>query len=340
MNENLIDRIISGYQLIKYNNIFYKLIKPTIDLKIAANILRQDTYNDNLYSGLLSKENLKDFLVSSGIISDNFDEQLKITEKRLEKAKIDLFKNFYSPKLKSKAKNTIKSLNHTINTAYSQKHAFDFLSLENYCDNIKNEFIIAKTLYDKHDDLVFDNYPNICYVKFNDIAQIIASNLISVSEYKRIARSEEWRKIYSPSYSSIFPGSASEYSEEQKALLNITRMYDKIYEHPECPEQDLIEDDDALDGWMLYHQEQNKKQKMEKGVDKSLGKHAGAGEVFVMTGQNQEDINKVLELNSQAALNKIKSRTSIEEGKVLEDTEFSDTRNEIRQKIMELNKRK
>ena len=49
---------------------------------------------------------------------------------------------------------------------------------------------------------------------------------------------------------------------------------------------------------------------------------------------------KLIEYLDKGLKNKIKSRTSIEEGKVLEDTEFSDTRNEIRQKIMELNKRK
>ena len=66
-------------------------------------------------------------------------------------------------------------------------------------------------------------------------------------------------------------------------------MYSKIYEHPECPEDAIIEDDDALDGWMLNQQKENKKQKMEKGVDNLLGKKGQkAQEVFLMAKNEEE----------------------------------------------------
>ena len=341
MDDDLINRIISGYQLIKYNKKIYKLAKPGTDLKIAANILYQEQYEENLFSNFVLKQDINNILISSGIIAKDFEEKLNITEKSLEKAKIDLFKNFYTPSQKNKAKNRISAISKALNQAYSEKHSFDFLILENYCENIKNEYIIANSLYVyDHQNLVFKNYPNIDYVLFNEITQNISKNIISVTEYKKLARSEEWRKIYSAGDVNIFSGPTSEYTEEQKALISISKMYDKIYEHPECPDQEIIEDDDALDGWMLHHQQENKRRKIEKGVDKSLGKHAGAGEVFLMAGNNQQEINQVMELNSPQALNKINARTKIAAGQQVEDVDFDDTRNEIRQKIQELNQRK
>lgn len=339
--ETLVNRIISGYQYITVKQSVYKLVNPDIHLKVAADILYKQHYQDNLYEDFILKENVLDILVSTETISSTFQDDIKVTEKRLETAKIDLYKNFSVIKNRAKYKNTIASLNKILNEAYAKKHSLDFLTLEHYCENLKNEYIICNTLYDRNDNLVFDDYPNIDYTLFNTITHAIAYQVIPVSTYKKIARNECWKKIYSNStISEIFKGVASEYTEEQKAILSVSKMYDKIYEHPECPDEAIIEDDDALDGWMLDQQRKNKKQKQEKGVDKLLGKGAGAGEVFMMSGNKKEDIEEIMELNSPAALAKIQARTSLQEGQVVQDNEFSDTRTEIRQQIAELNKRK
>jgi len=338
--ERLIHRIISGYQHLKVENSLYKLLSPDINFKVAADILYQENYEENLFSDFILKENILQVLISTETIDETFEDNLKVTEKRLEKAKIDLYKNFINKASRVKFKNTIASVNKTLNEAYSKKHSLDFLTLEHYCENLKNEYLICHTLYDHNNKLVFDNYPNIDYTLFNSIMHKIASQIISVADYKRIARSESWRKIYANSSSEVFSGSAVDYTEEQKAILSISKMYDKIYEHPECPSEDIIEDDDALDGWMLEQQRKNKQQKTEKGVDKTLGKGAGAQEVFLMTGRDKENIESVMEMNSPAALEKIKARTNIKKGQTIQEFDFKDTQDELRQKLVELNQRK
>ena len=192
---------------------------------------------------------------------------------------------------------------------------------------------------DQDDNLIFENYPNINHILFNNIAQKIAQNIIPVSKYKEIVKNDNWRKLYNSNPTNIFNRSASEHTEEQKAILSIHHMYNKIYEHPECPEDSIIDDDDALDGWMLNQQKENKKQKMEKGVDNLLGqKGRNATEVFLMA-KNDEEYEEINELNSPQALAKIKARMSLKPGETKSDGQFADTQMEARNKIAELNKR-
>jgi len=331
--ERLINRIICGYQYITFKDVIYKLANPSTDTKVAADNLYDRTYQDNLFSQFILKENIDSVLIQTEVITDSHDKDLSLTEKQLEKAKINLYKMFFHKKENEKYRKQIRSLSKLINESYNRKHSLDFLTLEHYCENIKNEYIISQTLSDNN-NYIFKEYPN--------ITQLIAQNVIPVDDYKRIARGDAWRKIYTAENNNIFSCSASEYTEEQKALLSISRMYDKVYSHPECPDERIIEDDDALDGWMLYQQEENKKKSKQEGVSKTLGKAKNADEVFLMApdSRDTEHLQSIMDLNSPAALRRMDTRTTkLQQGVDIEDTYLPDTQAEIKQQLMEMNKK-
>ena len=104
----------------------------------------------------------------------------------------------------------------------------------------------------------------------------------------------------------------------------------------------IIEDDDALDGWMLHQQEENRRKSKQEGVSKTLGKAQNADEVFVMAPdhKDKEHIESIMELNSPAALRRIDTRTTkLEKGVDIEDTYLPDTQAEIKQQLREMNKK-
>ncbi len=337
--DTLINRIISGYQFIEIKDNLYKLVSPTVDLKMAADYLYHKTYQDNLFSSFIPKEDIQYLLISTNMIPADIDQQIKTTEKTLENAKIQYYKQFFQTSVKTRNQKKIRSIEALLHKAYSDKQYLDFLTLEHYCENIKNEYLLCKTLMDQDDNLIFEDYPNINHILFNNIAQEIAQNIIPVNKYKQIVKSDVWRKLYNSNPTNVFARSASQHTEEQKAILSINQMYSKIYEHPECPDDAIIEDDDALDGWMLNQQKENQKQKMEKGVDNLLGKKGQkAQEVFLMA-KNEEEYEAINQLNSPQALAKIKARTSLKPGETKSDEQFTDTQMEIRNRIAELNKK-
>jgi len=188
-------------------------------------------------------------------------------------------------KAKKQYRAQIKSLQDQINDLYNLKHYLDFLTLEKHCENLSYEYIIANTLY-YHDtnSLVF-NYSNLNNVDsnlFNNLINMISNSLIDVSTLKKIVISEYWRSYYSNNRDNIFSYPASEYTEEQKSLMNLSTMYESIYQHPECPRDEIIQDEDALDGWMVIQKEKNKKEKAKKGVsDKMSSKVKDSNQIFI-----------------------------------------------------------
>lgn len=87
-------------------------------------------------------------------------------------------------------------------------------------------------------------------------------------------------------------------SDEQQSLLSWSLMYDKIYESPDCPSDDIIHDDDMLDGWILVQKEERKKNMKQQEAKGALNeKVQNSDEVFIVA-ETKEDAEKVDALNS------------------------------------------
>ena len=66
-----------------------------------------------------------------------------------------------------------------------------------------------------------------------------------------------------------------------KILCSFSRMYDSVYKNTECPSDDVIQDDDMLDGWFIQQtKEQEERQKEKLSEDKlSHLKHGNGQEL-------------------------------------------------------------
>lgn len=335
-NEKLVHRILSGKLIFVFDDIFYELRKPSLDIKMEADFLYSSIYEDNLYNdNFLSVEDVENLLIELNILYYDSKKILQKIEKSLENTKVDLFQNYFDTTKRAKIKNRLTNLKSDIDSIYSKQHSLDFLTLEHYCDNSRHEFIISHTLYNKNNELIFE-YNNIDYVKFNNIVSTISKYMIDVSTYKKLARCDYWRNYWSNNKTNVISGTVSEWSEEQKSLVNISCMYDKIYEHPECPQDDIINDDDALDGWMIFQKQKNDLQKKEKGVDSMLtGKIKNSSEVFLMAG-NKDQAQDILGLNNKESLNIVKTKvdTVMTRGNV-RDGELPDVKQRLMQQLRE-----
>ena len=338
--EKNVNRILSGKQLIEYQDILYELRSPSMNIKLKASMLYDKTYEDNLYSdSFILEDSAEDLLLDLNILYPQYKADLSSIEKKMENLKVDLFTFFFDRTKKAKYKAELVSSKKRYNEIYVLSHSLDFLTLENYCSNIKNEFIISNSLYHyETNDLVFQK-DTLDYDLFNNIINKISSNILDIETLKAIARSDFWRNYYSINKNHLLPYSIVDFSEEQKAILSISTMYDRVYEHPECPEKEIIEDDDALEGWMIRQQRENKKQKQEKGVNNILNsdKMKKAGEVFLMAS-TVEERNDILSLNTQesAARRQNKVDTVLNSAGPTRDAELPDVKQDIRNKLKEL----
>ena len=116
-------------------------------------------------------------------------------------------------------------------------------------------------------------------------------------------------------------------------------MYDNAYQSMDCPSDEVFEDDDMFDGWMIDQRRNQEKQQKQKETDTLNNVPDKAQEVFV-TATSREDANKIYDMNTPTARKIIKQRAeTIEasdgrvEAQSLLDTQI-ELRNQQREEYM------
>jgi hypothetical protein len=177
-------------------------------------------------------------------------------------------------------------------------------------------------------------------VKFLDkIISEIYDHAIDPGTIKKIVRFDLWKSLWNISKENIFKGSAKDWTDEQKSLVNFSKVLDSIREHPECPSEDILDDDDALDGWILYqNQKSEKEKKKQQLLDKYNLQDKKAGEVFVLTSDKNEK-QEIYNLNDNQTNKDIKNMIKIttESDKPIKWSELPHVKRELQQQIKQKN---
>lgn len=339
MNDNdrelLLYRIISGKSIFFYSNEEYILLSPTLDIKYKASLMYDNIINEEKYQEWFREDNAEYVMISLGIWTIHTKKHLSDFETLLDNLKVELFNNFMMPSKTKDIRKKIKQTKENIAKIYSSKNNFMSHTLEGYASSVKNEYIICKTLY-KNNKLVFDTNDAKSYTLFNNLVHHIDKNMITTEQFKELSRSSLWRGYWNAGKNNIFNKSVSLLTDEQKALLNISRMYDNIYEHPDCPDDKIIEDDDALDGWMIVQKRKNDNDKKKAQFDAANPQLKDAGEVFVMSS-SKEDIDSVVSMNTLEAKSSMQEKFAyINDKKMVEDGELPDVRRDVKSALFQM----
>lgn len=335
--ELLLYRIISGKSIFYYDNERYILYAPSLDIKYEASLIFDNIINEEKYHDWIREENALKIMMSLGLWNQFTDRGIQDLNKKLDDLKVELFSNFMIPTKTKTIRQKLKNTKDSLNKIYVSKQTFFSNTLEGYASSIKNEYIICNTLY-KDNELVFgynNNYKS--YTLFNSLVQYIDSMLITTEAFKKLARSDAWRAYWNAcKHNNLFDKPSINLTDEQRALINISKMYDNIYEHPECPDDKILDDDDALDGWMIIQKRKNDKQKKQAQFDESNPRLKNAGEVFLMAS-DQEDIESISEMNSVEGKAILKEKMQFIEARgQVDDGELPDVRRDVQQAISAL----
>jgi len=97
------------------------------------------------------------------------------------------------------------------------------------------------------------------------------------------------------------------------------------------PEDNIIDDDDAFDGWMILQRRENEKNRNKQRAEKMLGNKLGkAGEVFLMAG-SKEEAQSIYGLNDPVSQNIIKERNQavFNSDKAINETSLPDVQRNL-----------
>lgn len=307
-----LSRILSGFYLFLYNNTKYKLVYPDIDIKYQAELYAEQEYENNKFNDWISDDTIIDSLVSIGIWTYNGDDNLKNLEKQMDDLKVDIYKNFLNPtKLKS-LRRTLNNIRNGFNRQYSIRHSLDQYTLNGYSQQLKNQYILINSIYDENNKRIFTDINDTDYKFLTVLSNTISENIIDMDTFRAIARNDVWRNYWSANSDNLFDKAVVNWTDEQKTLVVLTKMYDSAYQHPECPPDLVFEDDDMFDGWMIIQKRENEKNRNKNRTEKLLeGKKLDkAGEVFLVANSKEEAQN-IYDLNDHSSRHIIRERENV-----------------------------
>lgn len=310
-NDKLLSRIIAGFLYVEYDNKLYILKQPSSSIKYKADLLYDKIYQDNLYSDWLLLQDTEFVLEENGIWKLQNNEVLKQIGDRLDNLKVELYQNYIQPQKRKEIKKQISSMNMQRDRILTTKHSLDQYTLEAYAGRIRNEYIIMNTLYHKNKKVFKDKNQRNSFL-LNGIASKISASLPSLSDIRTLARSDLWKSYWSAANKEkIFDGSVFSWTDEQRALVNLSRMFDSVHDHPECPPDNIIEDEDALDGWMIFQKRKNEQTKSKQKTDSMLTspKMKKASEVFIMSN-SPEEAKEIINNNNPLGIHRMKEKFS------------------------------
>ena len=310
-------QVLCGYYHVEVKGNKYKIIYPSLDVKYRTELLYISILEDDKYeTSYLSKAQLKALLAKNEIWNSDMENQLKESKEQLDKYKIKLYQNYFNT-IKADIKEAITAIKQNIQELSIKKGTLDYLTLEEYATSIKNQYSLSQCIYTMDNKKVFhEDFDKVDISKLNHFLQPVSENQVTAQQLRDIVKQDCWKAYVCQD--NIF-GNSIDLNDDQRNLLSLERMYQNAREHPECPDEKILDDDDALDGWFLYQKDQNKKNRKKKEAFDKIGGNVNKHDNVYIINDNIEDHRAILEMNDSAGKGIIKSMEKAveEKGEVL-----------------------
>lgn len=311
----ILNRIFAQNFSVRVNKKIFKIRPLTLDEKIYLDEYREDILESNRFEQWLSLSQCHGTLMRNGLLPLDFNKRIKDSEKKIEDLKVDLYKGHLNPALTKKNKEMLKGVRIAHNKLINTKHSLDYLTLEGYAD------ILVKQ---EETRISCDLKRPTSFLLLQKLIEKIGT-FINSAELRELARTEPWRPIWLAGKPNPFGKPSIYLSELQVSLLSLSRLYDSAFEHPECPDDSVLDDDDMFDGWLLSQKRERDKDKHTKNTDKLLGTKYSHHDEIYLPAQSKEDAQKIHELNTfEGKLNKKKREVLLKNKKKLEERELPD----------------
>jgi hypothetical protein len=308
-----LSRILSGFYYFVYGNKKYKLIYPDMSIKYEAELFANEQYELNKFNEWIFDDDIVHYLVNAGLWDYSSDGLLKKLEIQIEDYKVDLFKNFLNPNRLKSIRRSLDSTRKRYESMYSIRHSFDHLTPKGYANILKNQFIISHSIYDTNNNLIFNfDNKNIELNLLNNIIEFLANSTIDIKTFRQIARSDIWRNYWSANKDRIFDKPTINWTDEQRTLVVLTKMYDSAYESMDCPPDNMFDDDDMFDGWMINQRRENDKIRNKNRTEKMFGNKGlnKAQEIFLVAN-SKEEAEAIYGLNDSSSQRIIDERNKV-----------------------------
>lgn len=292
--EFLIYRIRAGYTICNINNNKLFVYSPDPHLLYLAQEIYIDTYRRAKDHEIFEDDDVFKLLVSLNIWSDQKENELNdVLPKHIDYWKVELYNAFFKSNKRKTIRQYLARAKEEQANLYSIRHCFDHITCTGCASYAKNLFLISNTTKTCDNKSVDWNS-----IDINTVMGNYYSQSLSTDEIRVLARTYPWNTLWPLLKENKAVFENANFSSEQQALLYWSIMYDRVAESTECPSEDVVNDDDMLDGWLIIQRQKRDEEHKKREVEGQLpnSKTMNADEVFLMA-ETIEDAKKIELLN-------------------------------------------
>jgi hypothetical protein len=275
------------------------VIKPlTIEQSVEAAKVYGDFFDTSLYEGVMTEDQMIKWMIQQGLWHRADDNELDKIDRAIEDVKVEMFKNYTD---KDKVK-TLRVVLGALIKKKIEKISYKNSYFSNTCEGIaaleKTSWIIKNSTFLEDELYDFEEH---------DVTSVINSwqqTNMSDSQIRELARNEPWRSLWSMRESAgiklFINKDFQELTSNQKNLIVWSQLYDNIRESMDVPPDQVIGDDDMLDGWFIEQGRKRKREVKKKHLEDSLTNKdiANKDEVFIMSRKDDtSNIQDVYDMN-------------------------------------------
>lgn len=335
--QELLNKIICDDKIVKVGGIIYTIKNPTFDQKVKADILYNETIEDVKFELTIDNERLDKIKKVKGLWNKEQDELLTSSIKMLDDFKVNLYQAYMKPDQQKIIRKQIAIFKQRIESLEDRKRELSYYTIEYYAVNVRERYLISNNLYTESGKVIQEEMAADLLEQIQQ--EVAVKYLISLEQYRELARSEPWRSFWTISKGNVFNKNILEYTQEQKTLILYSRMYDNAFGYPSPPPDSIINDDDMFDGWLISVQRENEKEQNKKFIEEQFKVKGDGGEVFIMA--NKDAISDIQSLNDINTRMKIINREKlIKEQGIVDEMQLPDVKMDLQKQATEEFKRR
>ena len=263
-----ISQICAGFTIIKIGDLKLKVYPPSKDIWYESNCIFMETYEDALEQNCLEEDRAIEYLHMNGWKEENLKQLEDILPKHIEYFKVDLYQKFYRKTEKEQVRLYLKEAEKEYSRLFHLRHSLDHMTAIGVATFSRWQYIIKKCTRQMNGKKFNFRHSNI---NAHNILSAYYDSQIDDLTIREIAKSDRWKSIwqFSKRNHKLFDCEAVESTDEQRKLVAWSSLYDSIHEMTDCPTDDIIEDNDAFDGWLiLKNREQEEERKKSATQDR------------------------------------------------------------------------
>ena len=291
--EFLVSMIRCGKVFIISNNTNLEVRPPTLEQSFQSCLIYKEAYEKAYSEEIMTEEDMNFWMTENELWTPNDDKKEEGIKKDIERLKVEIYNSRSDEQLSKKIRVYIRAAETQLSLHIHKKHIYYQNTCEGVASSEKLAWIIKHTTFKDNKLYQFED------LSLQYVVDEWQNNFVSDSKCRELARTDPWKSLWiiKDNYINLFANPPNtELTYNQKSLLVWSKMYDNIQESLDCPDKNVIEDDDMLDGWFILQSKKREKERLERELDGDIknDKIKNASEVYMIT----KDQNKMKQIDT------------------------------------------